>query len=229
MEHLYFNFEVKAEPDDEGVFVGMASTFGNKDLVGDVIAPGAFARSLKKRPAKKVKLLFQHEGRGLPLGVFEEIEETEEGLRVKGRLALGTQLGREVFELMKMGALDSLSIGFMADPNKQDIDQERGVRILKEIELMEVSVVTFPANPKARIQRVKSLLDVGETPSVDDFKRHFCDELGLTRRDASAFLAGGYSAFAERRTPGGSDAEFIAAMRQAIAALRRTPTQTGAA
>ena len=95
----------------------------------------------------------------------------------------------------------SLPIGFAVPEGGSDIDR-RGMRLLKKIELIEIRPVVFPTDPRARIQRVKSLLDAGETLSADDFNRQLCDELGLSRRYASAFLSGGCSAFAERRTPG---------------------------
>jgi len=152
-------FEFKAYNDDDqeekGVFEGYGSIFGNKDLGNDVVEEGAFTKSLKKRKPKEVKLLWQHK-QDQPIGVFESIKEDGDGLQVKGRLALGTQQGREAFELMKMGALDGLSIGYKADPNKQSYDERRRRRMLKEVDLMEISLVTFPMNPKARVMSVKA-------------------------------------------------------------------------
>ena len=107
---------IKAYDDEEedkeyGRFEGYGSVFGNKDLGNDVIEKGAFSKSLRKRTAKGVKLLYQHKS-DMPIGVFDEIKEDEHGLVVKGRLALKTQAGAEAYELLKMGALDGLSIGF---------------------------------------------------------------------------------------------------------------------
>ena len=171
IERLTFeaNLEVKADHDDdevEGTFVGMASTFGNKDLMGDIIEPGAFKRSLKRRPAGKIKLLSQHRPDQV-LGVILEAEETERGLKIKGQLALGTQAGREHFELMKMRALDALSIGFRIPKDGVEFDDQRGVRILKEIDLLEISVVTFAANPRARITSAKSIVPFEDLDLAD--------------------------------------------------------------
>ena len=95
------------ETDDDGTFEGYGSVFNNKDLGNDVVVEGAFAKSICKNGAKAVKLLYQHR-QDEPICVFDEIIEDKRGLKVKGRLAMGTQRGREVYELMKMGALDGI-------------------------------------------------------------------------------------------------------------------------
>ena len=115
-ETLDIQFEYKAETDqeDKGVFTGYGSIFGNKDQGNDIVVEGAFAKSIGKKGARAVKMLYQHR-QDEPIGVFDEIIEDRRGLKVKGRLAMGTQRGREVYELMKMGALDGLSIGYRVD------------------------------------------------------------------------------------------------------------------
>ena len=164
-------FEVEAElkayeDDDEkekdkGMFEGYASIFGNKDLGNDVIEKGAFMRSLRKKGAKKIKMLYQHDTKE-PIGVFDKVMEDQNGLYVKGRLAMGTQKGKEVYELMKMGAIDGLSVGYRVDAKGHHYDDKRKYRVLKEVDLMEISAVTFPMNPRARIQAVKSDMTVRE-------------------------------------------------------------------
>ena len=164
-------FEVEAElkayhDDDEkekdkGMFEGYASIFGNKDLGNDVIEKGAFMRSLRKKGAKKIKMLYQHDTKE-PIGVFDKVMEDQNGLYVKGRLAMGTQKGKEVYELMKMGAIDGLSVGYWVDAKGHHYDDKRKYRVLKEVDLMEISAVTFPMNPRARIQAVKSDMTVRE-------------------------------------------------------------------
>ena len=164
-------FEVEAElkayeDDDEkekdkGMFEGYASIFGNKDLGNDVIEKGAFMRSLRRKGAKKIKMLYQHDTKE-PIGVFDKVMEDQNGLYVKGRLAMGTQKGKEVYELMKMGAIDGLSVGYRVDSKGQSYDDKRKYRVLKEVDLMEISAVTFPMNPRARIQAVKSDMTVRE-------------------------------------------------------------------
>ena len=99
------------ETEDDGSFEGYASVFNNKDLGNDVIRQGALTKSISGRKASSIKLLYQHKT-DEPIGVIDSLEEDKRGLKISGRLAMGTQKGREVFELMKMGALDSMSIGY---------------------------------------------------------------------------------------------------------------------
>lgn len=149
-----YECEIKTEADEEGMFEGYASTFGNIDKGNDVVVNGAFRKSLRRRPYNKVKLLYQHRT-DEPIGVFRSMREDDRGLYVKGQLAMGTQKGKEVYELMKMGALDAMSIGFKADPKSQSYDERRRRRFLRDVDLMEVSLVTFPMNDKALVHQVK--------------------------------------------------------------------------
>ena len=110
-EVLDIKAELKAYHDDEddeqkGMFSGYGSIFNNKDLGNDVMMEGAFSKSIASKGARGVKLLYQHKA-DEPIGVFDEILEDRKGLKVKGRLAMGTQKGKEVYELMKMGAIQS--------------------------------------------------------------------------------------------------------------------------
>jgi uncharacterized protein len=120
-------------------FEGYASLFGVPDGAGDIVAPGAFAASLRRRPPEKVRLLYQHSAME-PLGVWEEIKEDARGLYVRGRLVLDVRRAREVRALIAEGALNGLSIGFRTLRARR---QGTG-RLLSEIELWEISVVTFP-------------------------------------------------------------------------------------
>ena len=142
------------ETDDDGSFEGYASVFGNKDLGNDVIMQGAFSKSIYKKKPKQIKLLYQHKT-DEPIGVIDDVMEDKRGLKVKGRLAMNTQKGREVFELMKMGALDSMSIGYRLNPKGYHYDDKEKKRVIKEVDLMEISMVTFPMNPKAKVTKVK--------------------------------------------------------------------------
>lgn len=165
-ETLDVRFDIKAMEDDEkGEFSGYGSIFGNKDLGNDVVVEGAFAKSIGRKGAKAVKMLYQHRA-DEPIGVFDEIIEDRRGLKVKGRLAMGTQRGREVYELMKMGAIDGLSIGYRVEPKGYDYDDKGKRRYLKSVDLMEISAVTFPMNPKARVSAVKSDRTVREWEEV---------------------------------------------------------------
>lgn len=173
-----FECEVKATDEQEGTFEGYASTFNNVDKGNDIVVSGAFRKSLRRRPYQKVKLLYQHRT-DEPIGVFESMKEDENGLFVKGRLAMGTQKGRESYELLKMGALDAMSIGFKADPKMQSYDERRRRRYLKEIDLMEVSLVTFPMNDKAIIHQVK-----GADRTIREWEDLLRDAGDLSRVDA---------------------------------------------
>lgn len=157
MKTLYLDCdaEIKAVSDSEekGEFIGYGSIFGNKDLGNDIVLEGAFSKSIKRKGAKGIKMLYQHNA-SEPIGVYDEIVEDSKGLKVKGRLAMGTQKGREVYELMKMGALSGLSIGYRVDAKGYHYDDKK--RYLKNVDLMEISAVTFPMNPRATVQAVKA-------------------------------------------------------------------------
>jgi len=179
-EEMDIAFEYKAEDDEKGMFSGYGSIFGNKDLGNDVVVEGAFAKSIGKKGAKAVKMLYQHR-QDEPIGVFDEIIEDQRGLKVKGRLAMGTQRGREVYELMKMGALDGLSIGYRVDPKGAEYDDKGKRRYLKSVDLMEISAVTFPMNPRARVQAVK-----GAERTVREWEELLRDAGSLSRNEAKA-------------------------------------------
>jgi len=142
------------DTDEDGSFEGYASVFGNKDLGNDVIKQGAFAKSIYDKKPKQIKLLYQHKT-DEPIGVIDSLEEDTRGLKIKGRLAMGTQKGKEVYELMKMGALDSMSIGYRLAPDDYKYSDKLKKRTITNLDLMEISMVTFPMNPKAKITKVK--------------------------------------------------------------------------
>jgi len=174
-EKQVFYADIKTE--QEGVFSGYASTFGNVDNGNDIVAKGAFTKSLAERPANKVKLLSQHKT-DEPIGIFTEMFEDSKGLFVKGRLALGTQKGRETYELMKMGAIDGMSIGFRANPEKQTYNESKRTRTLNEVQLLEISLVTFPMNERAIVQSVKG------DKSIREWETILRDSGGLSRSEA---------------------------------------------
>ena len=131
---------------------GTSSLFGRADLGRDMVMPGAFRASLAKRGPGGVKMLFQHDP-NTPIGVWLDIREDGEGLLVKGRLTTGVERAREVLSLMRAGALDGLSIGYPTVRGRTDA--KTGVRHLHEVDLWEISVVTFPMLPEARVTSVK--------------------------------------------------------------------------
>ena len=214
-EHFETNCELKANGNDNGTFVGYGSIFGNKDLGNDVVEKGAFHRSLTKSGAKGVKMLWQHKT-DAPIGIFEEIREDGKGLRVKGKLALGTQNGKEAYELMKMGAIDGMSVGYKADPAKQVYDEKNKRRLLKEVDLMEISLVTFPMNTRARIHAVK-----GEEVNIRDLERGLRDAFKFSRSDAKVAAKAVHVAFEQRDADSNSDIELLDAIRQTTTFLTK--------
>jgi len=157
---LNFSFELKQEDIEEnGIFRGYGSVFGNKDSHYDIVMPGAFTKTILKngRNGNGVAMLLQHDSRR-PIGVWNMLAEDAKGLRVEGQLAMKTKDGQETYELMKMGALKGLSIGY--DSIIDEIDKKKGVRYLKEVALWEISPVTFGANLKATITEVKDFKEV---------------------------------------------------------------------
>jgi len=151
LAHKTGGFELK-ELDEDGTFEGYASIFGVVDDGADIVAKGAFKRSLKERPAKAVKMLYQHNP-DQPIGVYTEMKEDDKGLWVKGKLVREAAKGAECYALMKAGALDGMSIGYRTI--RAERDERTGVRTLKELELWEVSIVTFPMLAVARVSGVK--------------------------------------------------------------------------
>lgn len=177
-----FALEIRAAED--GSIEGYGSVFGVKDNYDDVIAKGAFLASLAAHKAAGTMpaMLWQHSS-DHPIGIWTEMVEDAKGLRIKGQLALETVKGKEAHALLKLGALNGLSIGFMSKQWAYDRDTE--VRTLTEIDLWEVSLVTFPANEKARVTNVKSA-DALTTPK--DAERTLRDA-GFSRSDATAFVS----------------------------------------
>jgi HK97 family phage prohead protease len=198
--------EIKANDTEDGTFEGYGSVFNNTDLGNDVIKTGAFTKSLAERGTRGVKLLYQHKS-DMPIGVFDEISEDSHGLRVKGRLALGTTAGRDAYELLKMGALDGLSIGFRVNPKEVSYDKRKGQRIIKEVDLMEISLVTFPMNPKATVRQVK-----GEEISIREWENGLRDAFNLSRSEAKVAAKAVNQAFTQRDVD--VDAEVVEAIKQ---------------
>ena len=139
------------------VIEGYASLFGAQDQGGDVVAPGAYAATLarKSRPGGAVKMLWQHDPLK-PIGVWDEVREDAKGLYVKGRILSDVALGREALALLEAGAIDGLSIGYRTVRSEK---LQSGGRKLIEVDLWEVSVVTFPMLPEARVQAAASDAD----------------------------------------------------------------------
>ena len=221
VQHLVCDLiEVKALDDSNGEmrFTGYGAVFGNVDSYGDVIKKGAFKKTISE--AKKTgiwpAMLSQHGGWGMsaddmtPIGIFDELEEDDIGLKLGGLFA-DTQRGRENYTLTKMKprpAITGLSIGYIAKKYTIGTKPKEPRRTLEEVDLMEVSLVTFPANFKARVTSVKSAL------TIRDLEQALRD-VGLSQAEAKALMAGGYKAINQR------EVEQIAGLDALKAQLKR--------
>ncbi|MFW1676446.1 HK97 family phage prohead protease [Pontibacter sp. JAM-7] len=182
---------------DSGEFEGYGSVFGNKDSDSDIVVAGAFAASLAEWNSKNrfPAMLWQHDMHE-PIGVYTEMKEDEHGLYVKGRLLIEDDpLAKRAHAHMKAGSLGGMSIGYRL--KDWDYDDNKNAWLLKEIDLWEVSLVTFPANEEARISNVKSALDRGVTPRPSDVERAL-REVGFSKSQAQGFMAKGYDAISPR-------------------------------
>lgn len=184
-----FEFSLKAI-NENGQFSGYGSVFGVLDSYNEIVAPGAFSESLADyaRKGRLPALLWQHRS-AEPVGVYTSMVEDKIGLVVEGQLAMKTQRGAEAYELLKMNAISGLSIGFI--PRKESRDNDTGITTLEVIDLWETSLVTFPANDAARVSEVKSLEEITDFKTAENYLR----ESGLSRRDAVAFIARAKSIF----------------------------------
>jgi len=149
-ERKYHRPEAGLAVTDGHVVEGYASLFGRKDQGGDVVMKGAYAASLKRLAVAggRIKMLWQHDPRQ-PIGVWDEVREDATGLWVKGRILTELERGREAAALLAAGAIDGLSIGYRTVKAERD---GKGRRLLSELELWEVSLVTFPMLTEARVQ-----------------------------------------------------------------------------
>ena len=168
---------------ESGEFEGYGSVFDVLDMQEDIVVRGAFKLSLEAHETQgtTVKMLWQHD-RHEPIGVWSEASEDDRGLKLKGQIVMDVQRGREAYALLKAGALDGLSIGYMI--KRSETDEETNIRKLLEIHILEVSLVTFPANTAARVTRVKC-------NSIRDLE-HTLRDAGFSLKEAKAIASHGY-------------------------------------
>lgn len=215
LKTLAFKLDIKAL-DEQGMFTGYASTFGNVDHHGDVVMPGAFAKSLAEHAEAGTMpaMLWQHDPWN-PVGVYESMKEDEEGLLVTGRLAIGTTQGRDAYELMKMKALTGLSIGYRVRAYDRDAQSE--ITKLTDIDLREVSLVTFPANDFSRIDVVKNTTRCETIRELETLLR---DAGGFSKAEAKAIAAGGWAGLKRRDADEASQKEINEAAKQLLETLK---------
>lgn len=209
-----FALSIKATGDD-GSIEGYGSVFGVKDAYDDIIAPGAFKASLTahKQADTMPAMLWQHDA-DEPIGVWLEMVEDERGLRIKGRLALDTVRGKEAHALLKMGALNGLSIGFVS--KQWSYDRETDIRTLTELDLWEVSLVTFPANGKARVTNVKAADELAAPKDAERILR----DAGFSKQDATAFVSRVMRMGEERSESADAHAQAIRAAKRLLETLK---------
>jgi len=148
------DFELKAEGEDLGVIEGYASRWGEKDRGSDIVLKGAFAKSIRGRKTSRIPMLYGHLQQALPIGVWTDLREDDTGLKVKGRLDIQSEQGGQMFRVLKAGAEMGISIGYRT--SVWEFDEKAGVRVLKEVDLFEISLVPIPMLESARVTSVKS-------------------------------------------------------------------------
>ena len=188
--------DIKFAQGDEGSFSGYGAVFGNTDAYGDVIAKGAFTKTIHEAKVSGIwpAMLEQHGGWGMtasdltPIGVWTDMEEDDVGLKLAGKFA-PTPRGQEMRTLMQMTprpAINGLSIGFEAIKFKMRSSPDEPRRTLEEVKLWEISPVTFPANGKARVSSVKSIDELSTLSEIEDLLR---DAGGFSRNEAKGLIA----------------------------------------
>jgi HK97 family phage prohead protease len=197
-------------------FTGYGAVFGNVDSYGDIIQKGAFSKYIEKVKSGLMQwpaMLLQHGGWGMsaqdttPIGIWTDIAEDSNGLKVTGKLA-DTPRGKETYALMKMEprpAISGLSIGYFAVETENGKKGDPYARLIKEIELLEISPVTFPANDKARIGDVKSI----NPRELEKILR----DVGFSHNEAKIFLSKGLkAALGQREVDSKAEKDAIAAI-----------------
>jgi uncharacterized protein len=180
LEATEFSFD-----DDERMIRGYASVFGGIDSYGDTVAKGAYLETIESRE-RPVRMRWNHFGP--VIGKWMKMYEDEKGLYVEGQLTPGHSVAEDVYASLKFGAVDGLSIGYI--PKEYEDDKETGIRTLKEIELIEISVVEEPADLGAKIDEVKGISEaLAKCESLKDAENCLRDACGLSRSTATAIIS----------------------------------------
>lgn len=209
MKHETKFLELTPEVVADGTIKGYASLFGVKDQGNDIVQPGAFAASLAS--GRGVKMLWQHDP-NYPIGRWTKVIEDERGLYVEGQIALKTQRGAEAYEMLREGIIDGLSIGYKTQRSKR----ADGARLLYEVDLWEISVVTFQLLPEGRVDSVKSY----EEGNFALFKRTIEDaarDAGFPSVEAKAAAAGAVQGLLGARDAAQTSPADVAALIRQLA------------
>lgn len=217
-----FDFEIKSV-EENGVFLGYGSVFGNVDQGNEIVAKGAFADSLLQTAAKgrKIPILWQHRS-GEPIGVYDSVKEDDRGLLMTGRLLINdVQRAKEAHALMKAGAVSGMSIGYgVVDDH---IDSKTRTRTLKKLDLKETSIVTFPMNDEARVAIVKSRLSNDDLPSLPEFE-DLLREAGFSKTQAAVIANRGLKYLLDRSESGGETASEVFKVLKSFDVLKACQT-----
>jgi len=218
-----FSFKVKAAG-DAGEIEGYASVFGVRDSYNEVVMPGAFAESLAKhqRQGTYPLMLWQHDP-AQPIGVWNELSDDGKGLYGKGQLLKGVQRADEALIMLKAGAIQGMSIGYR-EVDVEPADASTPRKLIK-LDLLEASIVSFPANGRARVDSVKSerciaefarRLRDGDVPSIKEFE-DILREAGVPKAMAVRIASVGYAKAIRSESEG---QEAIKSISDAIGALK---------
>ena len=202
------SFKMDEYDEEEGIFSGYGAVFENVDSGGDIIEPGAFSKALAAG-WERVKILALHNDCWLPIGKPLELREDEKGLFLKAKIS-DTSMGKDIKILLKDGVLNELSIGY--EPVVFEFDQA-GIRHLKEVDLWEVSVVTWAMNPEAVITDYKSATEeirreLKEGRKISDARLKSLKQVSQSMKDSARMIdsvieeADGKKSVSRRRTPG---------------------------
>lgn len=200
LQHKQFAF--KASVSDDGTFTGYGSVFGNVDSYREIVAKGAFAESLAaiKASGDPLPALWQHHSNE-PIGGYSLLEEDDHGLKVAGFL-MKDEIARaaEAYALMKRRVVKGLSIGYYIVDSTWD--EKANVRTLTKLDLVEVSIVTFPANAEAQVDAIKAKLAHGELPTIREFEKSLREQ-GYSKALAEKIAAGGFKQLLGQGDPAG--------------------------
>jgi len=191
--HSAGRFEIKGVS-EAGEFEGHGSVFNVEDSYGDIVVAGAFQRSLAEHRAAGTlpAMLWQHDA-SQPIGVYTDMKEDGAGLYVKGQILLETTKGKEAHALLRAKAIRGLSIGFVE--RDSSYDKLTGIRTVKDVDLWEVSLVTFPANRSATVEQVKGAPSITTERDLERFLR----DAGMSKSEAVASVARLRTSILDRR------------------------------
>lgn len=170
----------------EGEFEGYASTFGNEDSYGDVVLPGAFKSSV----GKSIPMLHSHDPSKI-IGIWKQMIEDDKGLKVRGEFTPGNSLADDTRASLKHGALSGMSIGFRIPKGGAEWDEDTDTRLLKSVDLVEISLVSMPANDQAQITTVKSSEFTAAIEAIESLRdaERILRDAGFSKSAALAFVS----------------------------------------